>query len=55
MDKKAFLTLVQNLAVLGQLFNQGNMMISVALDYFTLAEILFQNGGVLKKQRGVFD
>lgn len=55
MDEKAFLIPVQNLAVLDQLFNQGNMVISVASDYFTLAEVLFQNAGFLEKQRGVFD
>lgn len=33
VDNKAFLIPVQNLAVLDQLFNQGNIMISVPLDY----------------------
>lgn len=54
VDEKAFLIPVQNLAALDQLFNHGNLMISGALDYFMLAEVLFQNAGILEK-RGVFD
>lgn len=54
MDEKAFLIPVQNLVALDQLFNHGNLMISGALDYFMLAEVLFQNAGILEK-RGVFD
>lgn len=55
MDNKAFLISVQNLAVLDQIFNQSNIMISIALDDFTLAEVLIQNAGFFEKQGEGFD
>lgn len=50
VDDKPFFVSVQNLTV-----NQSNIMILVAVDDFTLAEVLIQNAGFFEKQGEGFD
>ena len=55
MDNKVFLISAQNLAVFYQTFNQSNVIISVALDDYTLPEVLMQHVGCFEKQGEGFD